>query len=65
MRAHLHGEIDTQTFRNLTYAFSVMLSYFKTETEQPKEDQQQQAYNNFLEVLGRLMGKDQSNNDEV
>ena len=56
MRAHLHGEIDTQTFRNLTYAFSVMLSYFKTELEQPKEGEQEQAYARFMDVVNKAMG---------
>ncbi len=56
MRAHFHGEIDTQTFRNLTYAFSVMLSYFKTEIEQPKEGEQEQAYARFMETVNKVMG---------
>jgi len=31
MKAHMEGNIEGTTFRNLTYAFSIMLSYFKEE----------------------------------
>ena len=60
MRAHFHGDIDTQTFRNLTYAFSVLLSFFKTELDQPKEETQE-AYANFIDNVNRAMGNDQNN----
>ena len=53
MKAHLEGEVETTTFRNLTYAFSIMLSYFK-EDEIHKEE----TTNNelLLENIAKAMG---------
>ena len=53
MKAHMEGGVDTTTFRNLTYAFSIMLSYFK-EDEIHKEE----TTNNelLLENIAKAMG---------
>ncbi len=54
----MHGEIETQTFRNLTYAFSIMLSYFKQETEEKQEVKEaENKPDPLMEMLGKALGK--------
>ena len=37
IKAYYRQELDSTTFRNLVYSFSVLLNYHKTETEQEIE----------------------------
>jgi len=37
IKAYHRQELDSTTFRNLVYSFSVLLNYHKTETEQEIE----------------------------
>lgn len=59
MRAHLHGNIDTQTFRNLTYAFSVMLSYFKVENDRTDGTEFDQSLKRFAQIQEQVFGLQQ------
>jgi hypothetical protein len=56
MRAHLHGEIETQTFRNLTYAFSVMLSYFKEEIGKAEGAEFDESLKRFARIQEQVFG---------
>lgn len=56
MRSHLHGKIDTQTFRNLTYAFSVMLSYFKEENDRTDGTEFDQSLKRFAQIQEQVFG---------
>ena len=56
MKAHLEGEVETTTFRNLTYAFSIMLSYMKEEAMN-KQDEKTLSSQTFLENLSKAMGQ--------